>query len=432
MEFIKTLSKELQPKLVELRRDFHKYAELGWCEFRTASIVAKTLDGLGFKLLLGEDAMHIDENLAKCLPSEDILAAEMSRAESQGADKHYLNKMKGGKTGVVGILDTGKPGNVIALRFDMDALPIVEPSSPTHAPFAKEYASVNHGVMHACAHDGHTAIGLGVAMVLNEIKENLTGKIKLIFQPAEEGVPGAARAMIKAGVVDDVSHIIGFHLGLASESGTLFCESYDFKAFTGYRANFKGKAAHAGVNPEEGKSALLAAAAATMAMQGIYRHGKGASRINIGAFHSGTSSNIVPDAAALKLETRGETTEINEYMKKEVYRILNATASMYDVAVEIDEVGCAISGKCDENLVSLTRKTAQNLAIFDKIENTLPLNASEDFTYFMQHIQNAGGCASHFIIGANLAANHHNEFFEFDDGVLSNAVALLCGMAVSL
>ncbi|MCL2350614.1 MAG: amidohydrolase [Defluviitaleaceae bacterium] len=425
------ISREMQSKLEGLRRDFHKYPELAWTEFRTASIVAESLEKLGYAVSLGEEVMC--GSLMKNVLDEDVLQEQMTRAIGQGGIERFVSQMSGGKTGVVGILDTGNPGPTVGIRFDTDALPITESPDGDHFPTKMGFCSVNEGIMHSCAHDGHVAAGLGVAMLLAEIKDNLKGKIKLIFQPAEEGVQGGATAMIKKGVVDDVDYMFGFHIGLTSKSGAIFCETVDFKATTKYDINFTGKSAHAGANPEDGKSALLAACAATMAMQGIYRHSKGSSRISVGVLRSGTASNIVPDHAYLEMETRGETTEINNFMKQEVYRILQASADMYDVKVGLDpaviETGEAISAVCDSDMVAFTKKVAQELDIFAHVEDQSGLGGSEDYTFFMEHVQKRGGKATHFIAGADLAAKHHNPRFDFDDSGLWKIVALI-GMMV--
>jgi len=418
-----SIAKELQPDIVKFRRDFHKYPELGWTEFRTASIVAKTLEENGFGIIIGEDAM--DGSMMKNLLPADELESQMKRALAQGAHAQYLEKMRGGKTAVVGVLDTGRPGAVIAMRFDMDALPIQELQTDSHFPAREGFASVNDGVMHSCAHDGHTAVGLGMAMALAKVRDKLTGVIKLIFQPAEEGVQGGATSIIKKGLIDDVSHMLSFHIGLAARTGEIYCQTTDFFAITEYHVDFTGKEAHAAANPELGKSALLAAAAATMGLQGIYRHSAGASRINVGMLASGQKSNIVPNKAVMKLETRGATTEINNFMKREAERVINAAAQMYDVRPSIRYGGESITAVCDPSVTQATKQIAQELGIFEHVKDILSLNASEDYTYFMEYVQNRGGVAGHFIAGANLDSKHHTIGFNFDEDVLWRVVALL-------
>ncbi|MDR2167173.1 MAG: amidohydrolase [Clostridiales bacterium] len=432
-KIVKT-AEDLQDLMVHFRREFHEFPELSWTEFRTASRVAINLESMGFKTLVGEEIMC--GSLMKNVPPAHELELQMERAKAQGAELPYLDRMKGGKTGVVGILETGKPGPVIAIRFDMDALPIIESDSSKHFPAREGFRSRNEGLMHSCGHDGHTAIGMGVAALLTKIRDELKGTIKLIFQPAEEGVQGGATSIIKMGVVDDADYMLSFHLGMAPLPATLFCETTGFLATTKFDINFIGKSAHSGANPEDGKSALLAAAAATMAMQGIYRHSAGASRISVGVFNSGTASNIVPDRAFLELETRGETTEINDFMKREVYRILEGAARMYDCEVdlrpEVVETGEAISAESDPELVALTKEIAEELDIFDAIEDSVSIGGSEDYTYFMERVQQKGGKALHFSVAADLKAKHHNELFDFSEDVLWKIAALLGVMIVRL
>ncbi|MCL2170109.1 MAG: amidohydrolase [Defluviitaleaceae bacterium] len=431
-EKIIELAKQMQPELAAFRRDFHKHPELAWTEFRTTAIIATELEKAGFEILIGEEA--ICGNYMKNVPADEVLAACTKRAISQGADPRFVDAMAGGKTALVGVLDTKKPGPVVALRFDTDALPITESSHPDHPPVKAGYVSINPGIMHSCAHDGHAAIGIGMAMILSQLKNELTGVIKLIFQPAEEGVQGGAVGIIKKGIVDDADFMLSFHMGLHSAESTIYCETNDFKATTKYDINFHGKSAHAGANPEDGKSALIAAAAATLALNSIPRHSKGASRIHIGVLNSGTASNIVPDHAYLEIETRGETTEINEFMKANLYRILDGIAKAYDIQVNLDpaivETGEAISATCDPCLVSLTRATAKDLGIFEHIKPLAGLGGSEDYTFFMEHVQKKGGKATHFILPTKLSAKHHHPNFDIDDSMLWKGVAQLTLMTV--
>ena len=201
----------VKEKTVARRRDFHKHAEVAWTEFRTAAIVAQALAGLGYQVLTGDDA--VDGNAMMGVPPAAELARQVERALAQGADPTWVHKMRGGKTGVLGVMRFGKPGPTVALRVDMDANDLVEAEESKHRPAREGFASINKGAMHACGHDGHTAMGLGVAEVLAGLKDRLAGSIKLIFQPAEEGVRGA-KAMMAKGLVDDVKYLVGAHLGV--------------------------------------------------------------------------------------------------------------------------------------------------------------------------------------------------------------------------
>jgi aminobenzoyl-glutamate utilization protein A len=295
---------KIENKIIDYRRDFHKYPESGWTEFRTASIIAGKLKKLGYEVKVGKEVMNTDNMMG--LPDDEILEENYKRALAQGADSEYVEKLKGGFTAVVGILDNGD-GPTIGMRFDMDAVDVDESKLENHFPYKEGFVSVNEDVMHACGHDGHTAIGLGIAEVLMEIKDSIKGKVKLIFQPAEEGVRGA-KAIATSGILDDVDYMIGGHLGIKeNSSGELYCGLGGFLATSKFDAYFTGVSTHAGGTPEKGKNALLAAATATINLNAIPRHSEGATRINVGKLTAGTGRNVIPARAHMMIEIRGAT-----------------------------------------------------------------------------------------------------------------------------
>lgn len=247
----------ISPQLSAWRRDFHHFAESGWVEFRTAAKVSEILDSLGYELAMGRDVVDAESRMG--LPDDATLAQEFARARAQGAPEKWLAPFEGGFTGIVATLNTGRPGPTLAFRVDMDALDLSEAHDDSHRPYRDGFASCNPGMMHACAHDGHTTIGLGLAQVLKQHEAQLNGTIKLIFQPAEEGTRGA-RAMVAAGALDDVDYFTAIHIGTGVPEGTVICGSDNFMATTKFDVRFTGVAAHAGGKPEEGRNALLAAA----------------------------------------------------------------------------------------------------------------------------------------------------------------------------
>lgn len=423
MQDIHQMTAGMETELIAMRRDFHKYAESAWTEFRTASLVADRLTQLGYQVLLG-DAVTNDAAMMG-VPDREILQKHTERALSQGAVPKFVAAMAGGKTGVVGVLETGRPGPVAAFRFDMDANDVNEAMTEEHRPYREGFRSVNEGAAHCCGHDGHTTIGMGLAKILMQIQSRLCGTIKLIFQPAEEGVRGA-KAMAAAGVVDDVQYVIGMHIGfLAKKTGRVICGGEGFLATTKFDAEFTGKPAHAGAAPEQGRNALLAAAAAAINLHAISRHSEGVSRINVGVLQAGSGRNVIPAEAVLKLETRGQTTAIDGYMKEQAERVIKGAAAMYDVAVKITEMGGAVGGKSDPELVRLVRKSAQASGLFEEIIDTGDLGGSEDFTYFMERVQAHGGQALYAMVGTDIAAGHHDGKFDFDESVLVKSVELL-------
>ena len=420
----------LQEKTVARRRDFHKYAEAAWTEFRTAAYVAKTLSELGYRVQTGADT-H-DESAMMGVPAKTELEKQMQRALDQGADKEWAAKMAGGKTGVVGTMKFAKPGPVVALRFDMDANDLLEATEEKHRPAKEGFASVNKGAMHACGHDGHTAVGLAVAEVLAGLKGELAGTVKLIFQPAEEGVRGA-KAMMSKGVVDDVRYIIGMHLGVnLKKLGQVACKTVGFLATTKVDAVFTGTPAHAGAAPETGKNAILAACTATLNLHAISRHSQGASRINVGVIQGGSGRNVIPANAVIKVETRGATSEINEYVYAESVRIIEAAAAMQGCGVKMELMGGAAGCDNDPELVARISKVAERQKLLPEILPSGNIGGSEDCTYFMEKVQKNGGQAAYVMVGTELAAGHHDSFFDFNEAALVPAIALLSGAAAEL
>lgn len=170
---------QMKEELVACRRDLHAHPELAWTEFRTASHVAKSLKALGYEVLMGDACMKADEMMG--VPDKAELSRAMGRAIKEGADPELVKKMEGGKTGVVGIMHFAKPGKTVGLRFDMDCLLVEENPTDAHRPTRDGFASTHPGLMHACGHDGHTAIGLGVARLIAAHKDEMAGTVKLCF-----------------------------------------------------------------------------------------------------------------------------------------------------------------------------------------------------------------------------------------------------------
>ena len=421
-------AEELKDEMVERRRDLHRHPETGWTEFRTASVIIGELKKLGYDVQFGADV--IDEKSMMGVPSEAELADYMQRAISEGADPELVKKMAGGKTGIVATLKTDKPGKTVAFRFDMDCNDVEEERCDEHRPAKEGFASEHKKAMHACGHDGHVTIGLSAAKLIAANKARLAGTIKLIFQPAEEGVRGAF-AMMNAGVVDDVDYLFGGHIGFkATTNNCLVTMTDGFLATTKLDAEFTGVSAHAGAAPEQGKNALLAAAQAAISLNTIPRHSKGSSRINVGVLNAGTGRNVVPDIAAIKLETRGATTEIDEYMVTEAKRILNACAAMYDVKVKITMAGAAPACFADKELGHEVAELIEEKCHYDEVVEYVDMGGSEDCGYFMERVQQHGGRALYMMYGTKIAAGHHNSHFDFNEDCLWKAAATVTEIAV--
>ncbi|ETS32018.1 amidohydrolase [Photorhabdus khanii NC19] len=422
---------QIAGQLQNWRRDFHHFAESGWFEFRTATIVADELYRLGYSLKIGKDVIKADARMG--LPSEQALQAQEQRAIKQGALTEWLPHFSGGFTGIVATLDTGKPGPTLAFRVDMDALDLNEEQTHVHRPHAEGFSSCNTHMMHACGHDGHTAIGLGLARILKKYESQLTGKIKLIFQPAEEGTRGA-KSMVEAGVVDDVDFFIAIHIGTGVPQGELVCGSNNFLATTKIDVTYRGVASHSGAKPEAGKNALLAAAQATLGLYAISHHSEGSSRINVGVLQAGIGRNVIPDYALMKVETRGETNEINAFVYHQALNIIEGAAKMQGVEYEIQLMGAAQSSQPSPVWVDFIYQQTQQYIpeLSSVVKSRQQAAGSEDATYFMERVKSNGGQATYLIFGTALSAGHHNERFDFDENVMTTAVKTLATIAFNL
>lgn len=429
---ISDMAEGLSGNLTAVRRDFHKHAETGWFEMRTSSLIARKLTDLGYEVLTGDQVCKKESRMG--VPSEEELEKQYQRAVSQGADFEFVERTRGGMTGVIGILRCGE-GPVVAMRFDIDALGVFESHSPEHRPAREGFSSINEGFMHACGHDGHAAIGLGVAEVLMKIKDQLHGTVKLIFQPAEEGVRGA-KSIVDNGHLDDVQYLIGSHVtdnqkekpGVAVMPGCHGC-----LATTKYDVVFKGKAAHAGGSPEKGKNVLLAAATAILNLYAIPRHSEGASRINVGTIHGGSGRNVIADEAKLEIEVRGETTAINEYMTEYALNVLKGAAAMHGVECEVKVMGAANSMVSSQAMMDRIRRvTEHDLHMEVSAEDSLRAGGSEDVSYMVNRVQENGGEASFMRLMTREAGPGHSRIFDIDESVLPAGVKIFCGVVYDI
>lgn len=404
--------------VTELRRDFHRHPEVGFCEFRTASRAAGALADLGWDVGVGADVLQPDARLG--VPAPDVLEAAYTRAAGAGADDRFLPAMRGGLTGVVATLRGNRPGPVVALRADLDALPLTESDDPAHLPAREGFRSRWPDAMHACGHDGHVAVALELARRLSD--QDFAGTVRLVLQPAEEGGRGAA-AMVAAGVAEDVDVFLAAHLGLGLPTGAVCPAVPDLLANAKLRATFRGSAAHASMAPEQGRHALLGAAAATLGVHTMPRFSGHETRVNVGMLTSGTSSNIVPDTAVMLLETRADDGTVNEELERRVRAVLTGAAGMYGLELDVALVGAVTTATSDPLLAEVIEQASRAAGA----ELTAPGAGigSDDATAFMRRVQEHGGLACYFGIGADSPAPHHAGRFDVDEAALPVAVAVL-------
>lgn len=430
-KFISRQAADLAPGLIAARRDLHRFPETARMELRTASLVFRHLSALGYGIRFGREAMLPEETAPA--PSADELAAAEKRAVAEGADPDLVRRMRGGHTALWADLPcpaAGKAsGPLLAFRFDMDANTLQESASPDHRPYREGFASVHPGCMHACGHDGHTAIGLALAELLVRMRTRLRGTVRLIFQPAEES-GGGAEPMLAAGVLDKADYLVGLHLGIhALRTGDVICGTRGFMACTGFDLRYTGVSSHSGLAPHEGRNALLAACSAVLGMHAVPRHGGGASRINVGCLHAGRARNAVPDEAVLTVETRGITTQIDEFMRDEALRIAHAAGRMWNCDCGASLRKSLPGGASSPEMSARIAETARRMPAFTHIETERDFGATEDFTLLLDAVQKRGGQGGYIQLGTDRAAGHHNERFDYDEAALPLGLELLARIA---
>ncbi len=398
-----------QPILDEMisdRRHLHARPEEGWTEFETTWYVFSRLSSLGFKdVRTGLAIINPDAVMGR---DPALVEKALARAAANGVPEDFLKSIDD-YTGCVAVLNTGRPGPVTALRFDMDCVCVEETDDPMHAPNAGGFRSTRSGLMHACGHDGHTAVGLAVARWVMEHQTELKGTVKLIFQPAEEGVRGAA-AIAASGILDDVDLILGSHCGGKVKLGEVGLVHGGVLASTKYDIRFTGTPSHAGNEPQKGRSALMAACSTAMQLAGIPRHGEGASRVAVGKLVAGEGRNVTPVHAYIQTEVRGETAEVNDYMCACLERIVRGNAESYDVKAEVTKVGEATTLIECPDVLDIVRDVAKTVPGVSRIVELNTPAGSEDFTMMLKRVVSHGGRGGMFRWGCNHHGHHKSDF----------------------
>jgi len=380
----------LVPQLVAWRRDFHMHPELGFQEVRTAGIVAEHLRNLGLEVSTGV-----------------------------------------GKTGVVALVeadDTPLDAPTVLLRFDMDALPI-------HEANAVDYRSQNDGVMHACGHDGHTAIGMGVAQLLVNHRAALPGRVKLVFQPAEEAL-GGALAMINDGVLDDPKPAAAFGLHLWSrlplnnvvvQAGPLWA------AADGFDLVVHGKGGH-GAMPHETIDAIFIASEIVVALQSIVARNLNPSEtgvISVGTFASGMANNVIASEAKLTGTVRSFNDEVRTLLFRRIEEVAKGICQAHGATCSFTpRWGCPATVNSVAG-AALMQQVAEGVIGAEQVIQIPPMMVGEDMSEFLNR---APGCF--VLIGAAdpngpELSPHHNPTFDFDERTLPTGVALLASAAVA-
>ena len=406
LEQLRRCVDEISTDLVEDRRRFHALAELGWRERRTTEEIAGRLSALGFSVVSGKAFL-------KDVP---LLGIE------PGAERP--------ETGCAAELDSGRPGPLVCIRVDIDALPIVEAPAP-HRPSAEGWAATTPGVMHACGHDGHVAIGLGLARILAPlVREGGRGCLRLLFQPAEEGVRGG-RALVDAGWVRDVDLLLGFHIGFGVPAGAVAVGVRGFLATEKLRVRLTGLAAHAGKAPERGRNALLGACHIALGLHALAQSSAPGLRVNVGRLEAGRALNIVADHAELQIELRAERSQDLRELSSRARRLVKDFAAAGELGHEIELIGEAAEWSNPAPLASWAAEIVRRSGAFDRVLEDHVFGASEDASLLARAVAGRGGQAGYFVLGAKLSADHHTPEFDFHEEVLARGVQLLASMAAA-
>ncbi len=371
--------------LQSTRRDLHRHPEPAWREFYTTARIVEELRGLDVDdVQVGPEILAEGERGG--VPPASELDDWLDQARGYDVDDAVLDRLAGGYTGAIATLERGA-GPTVALRVDIDGLPRTESGDESHTPAAEGFRSEHEGHMHACGHDAHATIGLGV---IREIADSeFQGTLKVVFQPAEE-VIGGGRPVARSGHLDDVDALLAAHVGLDHPTGEVIAGIDDFLAVAHFDAEFHGEGAHAGGNPNRGRNAVQAMATA---VQNLY----------------------------------GETTELMEYTRERAHSVVEAAAEMHDCSSTVESGPEAPSATSDERLVDVVTDIAGDS---DQVEQCLrrdSLGGSEDATFLMDRVQQQGGVATYVGIGTDHPGGHHTATFDVDEESLSIGVSVLAG-----
>lgn len=388
LEQFKAAANALQPQLVAWRRDFHMHPELGFQEVRTAGVVADHLRLLGLEIATGI-----------------------------------------GKTGVVALVEPDSlpaEAPTVMLRFDMDALPIEEENDAL-------YRSQTPGVMHACGHDGHTAIGMGVAQVLAQHRNELAGRVKLVFQPAEEGL-GGALAMIADGALDSPRPTASFGLHLWSrlpldqivvQPGPLMAGADKVTLVV------EGVGGH-GAMPHETIDAIVVASQIVVAWQTIVARSVDPMTpavITVGSFHAGSAANVIAERAELACSIRSFDLETRDFLVRRMREVAEGVCAAHGARCQLTFTAGVLPTVNSETGAELVRNVAAALFGPEKLAAMKPMMVGEDMSEFLAR---APGCF--VLVGAADPdgppnSPHHSPTFDFDERMLSTGVALLASAA---
>jgi len=326
-------------------------------------------------------------------------------------------------TSVVASLQGARPGKVLALRADMDALPIQEESG-------LEFASTRPGVMHACGHDGHTAMLLAAARLLSARREDLAGEIRFVFQHAEEKPPGGARQLVDAGVMEGVDLVLGAHLASMKDVGKVGCRPGPIAAAADtFSAEIRGRGGHAAAPHRALDPVVVAAQVVTNLQQLVSRSVDplASAVVSVTRFHAGTADNIIPEAVELGGTVRTFDPSVREGLRAGMERVFRGVTDAHGATFTLDYVDGYAAVINDEGAASLVEAAARAELGDDAIMDTEPIMGGEDFSAYLEQAPGA-----FFWVGAGSedAVPHHHPRFTVDESALRSGIAVFARAAL--
>lgn len=381
---VRNLALKYSDEVVKNRRHFHMYPELSGQEFETSKFVQNYLDELG-------------------IPYEIFHG-----------------------TGVIGTIEGDTPGKTVLLRADMDALEVTEKNDV-------EYKSRHEGVMHACGHDGHTAMLLGAAKILMEVKDQLKGTVKLLFQPAEEIAMGAKAAIDETNIINEIDAAFGIHLWQGVEAGKVSIEAGPRMAAADlFSIKVTGKSCHASM-PQEGIDATVAASAIIMNLQSLVSRNTSPNEglvVTIGKMTSGTRFNIVSGSALLEGTSRSFHPEVWAKIPEQLERVAKNTAEAYGATAEVEINRATPALWNDPNISAILHESMTKMYGEGSITKFEKTTGGEDFAYFTQEVPGALAFVGIRNDVRGINASHHNECFDMDEKGLEIGTALYAQFAL--
>lgn len=384
---IKNKAAAMTGETIALRRHLHAHPEISWEEVETSRLIASKLKEIGFEPKVG---------------------------------------FGGKEVGVVADLDCGE-GPCIALRADIDALPINEENDV-------DYKSCRAGAMHACGHDAHISMLLAAARILHSLKDGLRGRIRFIFQPAEEhGFRSGAKIMIEEGVLDGVDAVAGMHIWSHVPTGRIQWRVGPTMACADtWRVRFQGKGGH-GAMPHKAVDPLVMAANFILSLQTIVSREIDpleTSVVSVGKFVSGEAINVIPDSAEMSGNVRSFNPEVSRAAKEAFFRFAENIAAAYRGTAEVDHNSVfPFPVINDKNLTEMFREVAVRVAGEARVEESPVLMTSEDFSYYQTRVPGVLFFLGAGSAGKGVTGPHHSPHFNIDEDALPTGVTLLAAFA---